>query len=381
MKHLKLYRALVRLLPHKWDRFSLLENRSLSEKSISHFEAVLKRHRASGGALAFFDAKGMTDHLVYGELRSGLKVAKETAFRLASLSKTVTASGVMALSQAGLLDLNRDANLGLPYSLRHPRAKDRPVALIHLLSHASGIRDGKAYDAALLSNAPASRILSDDSHTAHLPGEGCAYSNFAFGLIAPVVEAQTGLSFQKAMDKALFSPLQMRAAFYPGLIKSPLADGRRILPPSRTPNFDGLKRQSSLPEDWDQVDLERHYALAQGACCSDVDGLVRLGQALLTPGFFNQDSLEMMRSPHASLRDRDPYLTQGLGLFILNDDSIAPYPLYGHQGMAYGAVQMMYLDLEKQRGIISLTTGASEARQYILTDLNRALLKEWMKND
>jgi len=84
-----------------------------------------------------------------------------------------------------------------------------------------------------------------------------------------------------------------------------------------------------------------------------------------------------MRSPLASLGARDPHLRQGLGMFILRDARIGPMTLYGHQGMAYGAVQMLFLDPDAGRGIISLTVGASEAREYILADLNRDLLCWW----
>ncbi len=377
MKHLTLYRTLVRFLPIRWDSPLVIEKNTLSDSQISAYERVLKRHRVSGGALALFDVNGLTDHLVYGDLRLGQPVAGDTAFRLASLSKTVTAAGVLALHQSGFIDLKQDADFGLPYSLRHPMAPDTPITLMHLLSHASGIKDGAAYDKALSAGGSAADILEGDAHTSYLPGEGCTYSNFAYGLIAPVVEAQTGLPFQAAMQKALFEPLKMNAAYYPGLIKSPLADGRRILPPRKKPNFDGAARQASLPPDWEQVDLNRHYALAQGACCCDVDGLVKLGKALLRPGFFSEETLGLMRHPHSSLKARDPHLTQGLGLFILNDKSIAEDALYGHQGMAYGMVQALFLDVKKSRGLISLTTGASEAREHILTDLNRSLLKVW----
>lgn len=381
MKNLALYRAMLACLPPKKWRFQALLNDTLSNEDIGRFQSALRKHRALGGALAFFDESGLSDHFVYGDLRPGQPVSTDTVFRLASLSKTVTAAGVLALSQMGLVDLERDADLDLPYSLRHPKAKDRAITLKMLLSHTAGIRDGQAYEKGLVTGALAGDILAADSHTEHLPGEGCAYSNFGFGLIPCAVEAQTGLSFQTAMQKALFDPLHMKAAYYPGLLQSPLANSRRILPPRRSPNFDGEKRRSSLNPDWDKADVSRHYALAQGACCTDVDGLVKLGLALMKPGFFTEDSLLMMTRPHASLKDRDPFLTQGLGIFILKDEAISTHALVGHQGMAYGAVQLFFIDLQRRRGLISLTTGASEAREYILTDLNRALLSLWQKHD
>lgn len=378
MKRL-LYRALLRLLPAR--RLELTAVRqTMPDAGREGFRKVLHRHMAMGGALAMFDAQGLTDHFVYGQARAGLAVDAGTAFRLASVSKLVTAAGVMAMREEGAVSLERDADLGLPYTLRHPAAPDTPVTLEMLLSHTAGIRDGKDYLRGLTGGQGADELLRGDSHTHHLPGRGSEYSNFGLGLAGCVVEAQTGLSFQQAMDRYLFSPLGMNASYYRQQLSGIVADAVRVLPPRSRPNYDGAKRQAAQFPGWDQPDPIRHHLLAHGGCCMDVISLVTLGQALLRPGFFGENTLNKMREPRADLSGRDPHLQQGIGLFILRDQDLCPDDLVGHQGMAYGAVHMLFLDVNKCRGIISLTTGCSEARRYILSDINRDLLAEWLRH-
>lgn len=379
MSRTALYRILIRLLPQRERRFQPVVQQISREKA-RRCQRILGRHKALGGALAFFDGDGITDFFVYGDARPGIPVAADTAFRLASVSKLVTGAGAQALVQAGLIDLNRDADLGLPYYLRHPGAPDTPVTLSMLLSHTAGIQDGEVYLKGILQGAPASRLLKGDSHTPHLPGAGCEYSNFGVGLAGCVMEAQTGLSFEAALQAYLFSPLKMQASYYPQRLANLVADAWRILPKGRQPNFDGARRQAMPDTGWDRPDPENHHLYAHGSCCMDVKSLARLGMALLRPGFFTADSLKAMASEQGSLGSRDPTLRQGLGMFILRDEEICPRPLYGHQGMAYGAVHMLFLDKEKGRGIISLTTGVSEARTHIMADVNRALLKEWAQD-
>lgn len=379
MRHGGLYRALIRMLPLKQPEYHW-QKQTLPQVKRQALETALRRHKAIGGALLLFDMDGVTDHLSYGYARRGLPVDTHTAFRLASLSKLVTAAGILAMKERGLIDLERDADLDLPYSLRHPRAPGKAVTLFMLLSHTSGITDGQAYTRGLAAGTPAQDILRADSHGAALPGEAAQYSNFAFGLAGCLAEAQSGLSLQQGLSRYLFEPLGMDAAFYPALLNSPVADARRLLPPSLKPNFDGARRQASLPAGWDKPDAQAHYTLAQGACCMDAVSLAALGRALMQPGFFAEETLLEMRKPHASLGNRDPHLRQGLGLFILKDADISPRELYGHQGMAYGAVNMMFLDPETRRGLISLTTGVSEARTHIMADVNRALLKAWQSD-
>lgn len=380
MKYLSLYRALIRLLPTRQPVFCAVRHTAGLNKA-GRMQSVLRRYKASGGALALFDARGLTGHYVYGDARSGVPVTAETAFRLASVSKLVTAAGILAMKERGLISLDLDADTGLPYTLRHPLALGQPITLRMLLTHTAGMRDGQAYRRGITNGTAASDLLKEDSHTAHLPGTQCEYSNFSVGLAGCVVEACTGLSFQEAMDRYLFKPLNLKASFYPQLLSAVLADARRILPPSKTPDFDGAKRQAAPEGDWRSPDPQHHHVLAHGSCCMDVESLSFLGRALMKPGFLREETLLEMRAPHASLQDRDPNLRQGLGIFILKDESLSPSVLYGHQGMAYGAVQMLFFDPLTNRGIISLTRGVSEARTHILADVNRALLREWQQND
>lgn len=378
MRYLTPYRAAIRLLPRPRYRLEAIKQQ-ISDEQRERFLRVFRAHRARGGALVLFSENAVSDFFVFGQAQKGQAVTGDTAFRVASVSKTITAAGVMALWQQGLVDLNQDLDRVLPYSLRHPKAPKVPITLFMLLTHTAGIRDGQAYNRHLTQGVPAEELLKADSHTDHLPGEGCEYSNFGVGLVACALEAMLGQSFESLMQQALFAPLSMRATYYPFLVKGPLASAQRVLPPARRPGFDAGLRQSRVVAGYDQPDPQQHYTLAQGSCCLDPISLARLGQALMSPGFFREDSLTKMKSPLADLEKRDPTLKQGLGMFLLNDPRITKRVLTGHQGMAYGAVHQLFLDGEKKRGLISLTTGASEAREHIVSDLNKALLSAWQE--
>ena len=70
---------------------------------------------------------------------------------------------------------------------------------------------------------------------------------------------------------------------------------------------------------------------------------------------------------------RDRHLAMGLSTFIVR--GIVPRTLYGHQGLAYGAMHGLFYDPASGRGFALLTTGASEARDGVLSDLNIALMR------
>ena len=91
-------------------------------------------------------------------------------------------------------------------------------------------------------------------------------------------------------------------------------------------------------------------------------------------GFLTVESLEERRKEITPFGARAHNLSQGIGTFILRDGAFRSPVLYGHQGMAYGAVHGLFFDPETQRGFALLTTGASEARRGVLADLNAEMI-------
>jgi len=87
----------------------------------------------SGGSLAWFHGHGVAD------IEAGTPVDRDTVFRIASVTKTITAVAIMQLWERGLIDLDAPASGYLrayrlvpaspgfrPVTLRHPAARPRP---------------------------------------------------------------------------------------------------------------------------------------------------------------------------------------------------------------------------------------------------------------
>ena len=106
-------------------------------------KSALRRQHARGAAVALFDRSGLCGLALYGD------VGRDTAFRAASVSKHITAMAAWRMHEAGIIDIDADADAFLPCSLRHPQAPGTPVTLRRLLSHTAGIHDGAAYAAGL----------------------------------------------------------------------------------------------------------------------------------------------------------------------------------------------------------------------------------------
>ena len=375
-----LYRAALAVQPQpSWLRAGaqfFSTQGSVPSRQAEGIRHALKAHRTVGAAIALFDRSGVTGSLACGAARfekgQPVPVTQDTVFRAASVSKHATALAAMRLAQAGQIDLDADVDACLPCSLRHPAAPDQPVTLRRLLSHTAGICDGPAYAAACRDNPPLDTLFPGDC-LAPAP-DRFVYSNLGAGIIACVLEDMLGQDFETIMQRTLFEPLHIQATFYPQKAQGEMADAFRVLPAHAAPALDNaLRRARPLPPP--QPDPARHYLLSQGNLYIAAPGLALLGREAMQPRYAD------MRRGIAPFGARAYNLTEGLGTFIVQDASVCPQPLYGHQGLAYGAMHGLFYDPQAQRGFALLTSGASEARDGVLSDLNKSIMRQVFTND
>lgn len=375
-----LYRAALALQPRPaWLRagaqfFSAQGN--IPARQAEGIRRALQAHCAVGAAVALFDDAAVTGTLAYGAARfengRPVPVTPDTVFRAASVSKHVTALAVMRLAQAEQIDLDADVDEYLPCSLRHPAAPKLPVTLRRLLSHTAGIQDGASYIAACRNNPPLSALFPGDCFAA--APDRFVYSNLGAGVIACVLEGMLGQDFEAIMQRALFEPLGIAATFYPQKAGENMADAFRVLPAQAAPTLNNaLRRARPLPAP--APDPARHYLLAQGNLYISAPELARLGREAMQPRYAD------MRRGIAPFGARAYNLTEGMGTFIVQDAAVCPHTLYGHQGLAYGAMHGLFYDPQSRRGFALLTSGASEARDGVLSDLNKAIMRQVFTDD
>jgi CubicO group peptidase (beta-lactamase class C family) len=145
----------------------------------------------------------------------------DTLFRVASVSKFVTALGAMKLVEQGKLELDADISSYLGYRLRNPYFPDQPITLRMLLTHRSSLRDEGGFKFApdvdlkevLL---PGGRQYGKGAMWAadHAPGAWFEYVNFNWGVLATVMERAGGERFDRLMRRLVFDPMGLKAGFY-----------------------------------------------------------------------------------------------------------------------------------------------------------------------
>jgi CubicO group peptidase (beta-lactamase class C family) len=141
-------------------------------------------------------------------------VDANTLFRVASVSKFVTALGAMKLVEQGKLSLDADIGETLGYRLRNPHFPDTPITLRMLLTHTSSLRDGAASNGRLRSTcatcccrAAPLRQGRDVATNAMRRARWFEYVNFNWGVLATVMEARDRRALRPPDAPLIFDPM------------------------------------------------------------------------------------------------------------------------------------------------------------------------------
>jgi len=162
----------------------------------------------------------------FADVASRRPVTADTMFHIASVTKTVTATAIVRLAQAGKLDLDEPVAPHLDFPLVNPHHPSAQVTFRHLLTHTSGISDAKYYEVdfrtrggdATLSLGdflkaylvPGGRTYSADECYTTAPGAAWDYSNVGYGLLGYLAGRIGGGDMRQQTQQAIFTPLGMR---------------------------------------------------------------------------------------------------------------------------------------------------------------------------
>lgn len=198
----------------------------------ARIESELALGKIAGIACGVFRANGPTWNRGFGsaDLASARAPDARTMFRVASITKTVTATAILQLRDQGLLSLDDPLTRHLPEFERV--AVDagalEAVTVRRVLSHFSGLVGESPLlrwetlkfpeMSEMLAALPQTRIaLTQDSHF--------KYSNLGYSLLGEIVARWTGSTYRDYVTQKILRPLGMNATGFATDAESNLATG------------------------------------------------------------------------------------------------------------------------------------------------------------
>lgn len=170
----------------------------VADKEIAGAVTLLAR----GGKIVHWEAVGWAD------LDAKTPMQKDSLFQIASMTKPITATGLMILVDRGKVGLDDPVAKYLPEFADvkvNGRPPEKPLLVRHLLTHTSGLTGSQRTEATL---AETVAKLARDGLTFE-PGERWAYSP-GLTVCGRIIEVVTGQSYEEFLRREIFQPLRMK---------------------------------------------------------------------------------------------------------------------------------------------------------------------------
>jgi CubicO group peptidase (beta-lactamase class C family) len=333
-----------------------ITNQNSSEAYIDAVKEELNEQFVGNFALAVINAGKVESEEFHSE---GKPVDRNTVFQIASMSKWVSAFGIMKLVEEGKLDLDVPVSKYLTrWQLPASEFNNDEVTVRRLLSHTAGLSDGLGYsgfepgvpiqpiEESLTKAADADEGISGAVQVGIEPGAEFKYSGGGYTLLQLLVEEVSGQSFASFMKESIFEPLNMIHSSYTWEDSSDFklaefynSDGTEAKHYSYT-SLAATSLYTSLS------DLEIFFQVFLKGNQNEP-----IGRNVLKP-----ETLKIMREPHGRIMGMDIW---GLGTILYatteNDDYII-----GHDGKSTPPINTaVRLNPQTGNGIIILETGNS----------------------
>jgi len=276
------------------------------------------------------------------DVENNTPASEHTLYRLASISKSLTAVGAMQLVERGQLDLDAPIQ---KYCPAFP-AKQAPITTREVMGHLGGIRHYKtdSPDDAEVGNTrhfdnpiqAGIDFFKNDPLVAD-PGTHFHYSTQGYTLVGCVMEGASG---------AKYADFMRRNVFVPAAMEHTRVDDRFAIIPYRPRLYQQTKSGAVENADF----LDSSYKIPGGGWLSSAEDMARFEVAILSDKLIKRATRDLMWTPlKPSDGSKDTY-----GLGWGSSDEIG-FAAVGHSGGQQGTSTAFFIAPAQRTGVVVLT--------------------------
>jgi D-alanyl-D-alanine carboxypeptidase len=274
-------------------------------------------------------------------LATNTKRQVDDPFRIASITKTFTATVVLSLVDDGLLSTSDPLSKYLP---DFPNAEN--ITIRNLLRMRSGIADYA--DASLLNewyndvqkNYPPDTLIERmalNGNEFTVAGQQTVYCNGNYTILAKVAEIASGRNFAYLVNEKVLLPLNLKSSSYPEPDNYILGGSNR-----------GYSWEDATSRFADKTEINTSCGNAAGAIISTMNDLTKYVRALYK-GTLLSEATQQKRLEAESFEGAPTFEQYGEGIMKLGE-------FYGHNGTIFGfSTEMFYLPAEDAVIVINVS--------------------------
>ena len=321
----------------------------------------ITRYDVPGLRIAIIDSGELVWSQAYGykNVEDQIPMTTETVFRVESISKSVTAWGVMYLVEDGVIDLDVPIQQYLS-SWRLPESAyaEETITTRMLLSHSSGLALGNfndEYDPRDV--VPELRdTLYDEVDFVYEPDSDFLYSNAGYHILQVLVEDVTGSTFEAYMSENILRPLGMNYASF------------------TWENIEHHNLATGYELNHSPVDDYVYPAQSSGGLFATVDDIAVFLMAGMTSSdqqILSADTIQQLYTPQITTSGIYGIVSDAYAMGYFVEDLPCNTSLIWHGGQGHGWMTHFHINPASGDGIVILT---NSQRSYPLI---ASILEEW----
>jgi CubicO group peptidase (beta-lactamase class C family) len=353
------------------------------ESSTQRLTQLMKDYPVMGLSIAVVKEGKVVHTQALGWKEEG-KIPLQTTdlFRIASISKSFTATALLQLVEKKVLSLDDDVSDLIGFRIRNPKFQDTVITLRMLLSHTSSINDQQGYFT-LDAIHPEKNATWQAAYNAYNPGEGYEYCNLNFNLAGAILEKYSGLRFDAYIQENILKPLGLYGGYdVDQLDKTRFAtlytyqrDSAKFIPSPAAYASKSEELKTYVPGYSTPI-----FSPTGGMKISAPD-LAKYLMLHMDYGKVGKDRL--ISAAHAKEMQTPLSSDENYGLALWKTDVLIPgVELVGHTGSAYGLFSALFFNPKEKYGFVVISNGCdpTEEEGYIRV-IRRAiqiLHEEWI---
>ncbi|HJV21023.1 MAG TPA: serine hydrolase domain-containing protein [Sediminibacterium sp.] len=332
---------------------------SQSEKAEAGIRAMMEQTKVVGLSVAVVKNNKIIYTNVFGKknLESNTPLTSDCLFRIASISKSFSATSILQLVEAGKLSLEDDISNLVGFTVRNPKFPQTVITLRMVLSHRSSINDSQGYftlDAINPNkNSNWAKCFND-----YEPGKGYMYCNLNFNMVGTIIEKISGERFDQYVKHHVLDPLGL----YGGYCVDSLDQSRFAT--IYEYNGDSARFEASPGAYAPRSKEIANYTMGYTTPIFSPTGGMKISAGDLAKymimhskqgrykgkRIIKKKSAAEMQTPLSS--------EEGYGLAIMTSEKLIPgKTMKGHTGSAYGLYSAMFFEPKEKFGFVVISNG------------------------
>jgi len=361
---------------------SISRSNAQNEKAEADFKAVMEKYSAVGASVAVVKEGKIIYTHSFGlkDLENKKPLSDQDIFRIASISKSFSATSIMQLVEAGKISLDDDFGDLVGFKIRNPKFPDQKITLKMALSHTSSLNDSQGYLNLDVIN-PDKNPNWAKCYNDYAPGTKFDYCNLNFNLIGTIIEKKSGERFDNYVKNHVIKPLGL----YAGYCVDSLDSTRFVNLYEYHPD---TKIYTPSPTAYTPRRTEiANYVMGYTTPIFSPTGGMKISATdlakymIMHMNYGTANGVKIMSKKSAKKMQIALSPDEGYGFAIRTADSLIPgVKLKGHTGSAYGLYSTMFFNPKEKFGFIIIANGINATYTDGFPDFSRAAINSLYQN-